>query len=66
MKATINSLPMCPWCVRAKKLLDAFEIGYTEINEKSDQWPTVPYIVIDGTPVGGFQELTKFLRGLSS
>jgi glutaredoxin len=64
MKATINTIENCPWCVKAKKLLDLKGIEYTELNGKVDNWPTVPYIVIDGQEVGGFQELAQFIRNL--
>ena len=64
MKATINTLPSCPWCVKAKKLLDLKGIKYTEVNGKVDNWPTVPYIVIDGQEIGGFTELARYLRNL--
>ncbi len=60
--AIINTLPNCPWCVKAKKLLDLKGIQYIEVNEKSDLWKTVPYIEIDGEPIGGFTELARFLR----
>ena len=60
--ATINTLPDCPWCVKAKKLLDLQGISYTEVNGKVDNHPTVPYIVIDGEPIGGFTELAQFIR----
>lgn len=60
--AIINTLPNCPWCVKAKKLLDLKGIQYTEVNKKSDLWPTVPYIEIDGSQVGGFAELAVALR----
>jgi glutaredoxin len=64
VKATINTLPDCPWCVKAKMLLDLAEIQYKEIDGKVDSYPTVPYIVIDGEPVGGFLELSHFIRKL--
>ena len=64
MKATVNTLPNCPWCVKAKKLLELTGIDVTEIEGKVDNWPTVPYIVIDGEPVGGFTELARYVRSL--
>ena len=64
MKAKVHTLPNCPWCVKAKKLLDLKGIEYTEVNGKVDNWPTVPYIVIDGKQVGGFTELAKYIRSL--
>ena len=62
MTALINTLPDCPWCIKAKALLDLKRIEYTEVNGKVDSWPTVPYIVIDGQEVGGFVELARFVR----
>ena len=64
MKATINTLPSCPWCVKAKKLRDLKGIEYEEINGKFDVWPTVPYIELDGQPIGGFTELARVVRNL--
>jgi glutaredoxin 3 len=57
----------CPFCVRAKALLDARGIAYTEINLERDPdgraelvrktgMMTFPQVIIDGTLVGGFQE----------
>jgi len=64
MTALINTLPNCPWCVKAKKLLDLKGIKYIELDGKSDKWPTVPYIEIDGQEVGGFTELARYLRSI--
>ena len=61
-KATINTLPNCPWCVKAKKLLKAKAIPFTEIDGKSDKWKTVPYIEINNEPIGGFVELAHYFR----
>jgi glutaredoxin 3 len=62
MTATIYSLPSCPWCVRAKALLEATGIEYEEILQKHPDWPTVPYILLNGDPVGGFTDLARRLR----
>ena len=64
MKALINTLPNCPWCVKAKKLLDLKGVEYIDLPGKSDKWPTVPYIEIDGQEIGGFTELARFVRNL--
>jgi glutaredoxin len=64
MQATIHTLPDCPWCVKAKHLLSSFGIPYTELNGKSDNWPTVPYVEIDGKSIGGFLELANYCRSL--
>ena len=59
----------CGYCVRAKALLDARQLPYEEIHLDDDPafrrrlldltgggW-TVPQIVVDGRPIGGYDEL---------
>jgi len=58
----------CGYCVRAKTLLDGKRIAYEEIHLDDDAgfrqrlhdltggW-TVPQILIDGEPIGGYTEL---------
>ena len=60
----------CGYCVRAKALLDDKGIPYDEISLDDDPafrrhlqeltggW-TVPQILIDGTPIGGYTELWR-------
>jgi glutaredoxin 3 len=60
----------CGYCVRAKALLDGKGIAYEEITLDDDPafrrnlqeltggW-TVPQILIDGTPIGGYTELWR-------
>ena len=60
----------CPWCVRAKALLESKGLDYEEINI-SDQSGraeemvqrsgrrTIPQIFIDREHVGGFDELSQ-------
>ena len=60
----------CGYCVRAKALLEAKGIDFEEINldddpqfrqkllELTGSW-TVPQILIDGRPVGGYTELWR-------
>lgn len=62
MTALINTLPSCPWCVKAKKLLDLKGIKYIELDGKSDKFPTVPYVEINGQAIGGFTELAAWCR----
>jgi glutaredoxin 3 len=64
----------CGYCVRAKALLDARGLEYEEISLDDDpmfrqrlldltgSW-TVPQILIDGRPIGGYTELWQFDRG---
>jgi glutaredoxin 3 len=63
----------CGYCVRAKALLDGKQIPYEEINLDDDptfrekihdltgNW-TVPQILIDGKPIGGYTELWRLER----
>ena len=63
----------CGYCVRAKALLDSRELEYDEINLDDDpafrqklhdltgNW-TVPQILVDGQPVGGYTELWRLDR----
>ena len=66
----VYSTRWCGYCVRAKALLDDKGIEYEEITLDDDPafrrtlqeltggW-TVPQIVIDGTPIGGYTELWR-------
>lgn len=59
----------CPYCVRAKRLLQARNIAYEEVDvggdpalraeivERSGGRRTVPQIFIDGRSIGGYDEL---------
>jgi len=65
--------PLCGYCVRAKALLDARGIAYEEIALDDDPtfrqklfdltggW-TVPQILVDGRPLGGYAELWRLDR----
>lgn len=64
MHAEIYTLPNCKWCQRAKKLCDALGIEYTEQEGKHPDWPTVPYVVLDGEAIGGFTEFAARCRKL--
>ena len=58
----------CGYCIRAKALLDSKGLAYEEVNLDDDPhfrrtlldltggW-TLPQIVIDGRPIGGYTEL---------
>jgi glutaredoxin 3 len=58
----------CPFCVRAKRLLQARRVPYDEVDVGDDAElradvvrrtgrRTVPQIFIDGRSIGGFEEL---------
>ena len=57
----------CPFCIRAKALLDARGVSYREVNLDRDPegraelvrrtgMMTFPQVIIDGQLIGGFQE----------
>jgi glutaredoxin 3 len=60
----------CGYCLRAKALLDARGLRYDEVPLDDEpafrqllydlgrQW-TVPLVVIDGEPIGGYEELAS-------
>lgn len=67
-QVTIYTTLVCPFCVRAKRLLDHKGVAYDEVDVSYDVAlrekmiaesgrRTVPQIFIDGTPVGGYEEL---------
>lgn len=67
-QVTIYTTVVCPFCVRAKRLLDHKGVLYEEIDVSMDVElrermvlesgrRTVPQIFIDGSPIGGYQEL---------
>jgi glutaredoxin 3 len=63
----------CGYCVRAKALLDARGLAYEEVSMDDDAafrehlqeltggW-SVPQILIDGRPIGGYTELWRLDR----
>ena len=68
---TIYSKDDCPWCDRAKELITLKGDSYEEIKigrditreEFLEQFPntrTVPYIIIDGHHIGGFELLRSY------
>ncbi len=73
MHVQMYTTAWCGYCVRAKALLDARGIPYEEIRVDDDPafrqklmdltggW-TVPQIVIDGRPIGGYVELWRLDR----
>lgn len=65
----IYTTPMCPYCMRAKRLLDRKGVAYSEVDlwqepgrreemlKRANGRRTVPQIFIDGRGVGGSDEL---------
>ena len=68
-KIEVYTTPMCPYCWRAKRLLDSKNADYVEIDlwrektrrqemvERADGRTSVPQIFIDGKGIGGSDEL---------
>jgi glutaredoxin 3 len=72
-KVTVYTKRVCPYCVRAKRLLDQKGIAYEEIDVERDdalrQWlqektgqMTVPQIFAGARPLGGFSDLAALDR----
>jgi len=73
MEIKVYTTRWCGYCVRAKALLDSRGLLYEEIHLDEDSsfreklqeltggW-TVPQIVIDGKPIGGYTELWRLDR----
>ena len=72
-KILMYTTAWCGYCVRAKALLDARGLAYEEVRVDGDDdfratlhettggW-TVPQILIDGKPIGGYTELWRLDR----
>lgn len=70
----VYSTSVCPYCVRAKQLLERKGIAYTEINLSNEapevrvelmektRHRTVPQIFINDQFIGGFDDLYKLDR----
>ena len=70
-RVTVYSTASCPICVKAKNMLNKWDIDYSEIRIDTDAKAlevfhettrgarTVPQILIDGKLIGGFSELTE-------
>lgn len=69
-KVVVYTTNVCPYCVRAKALLERKGIGYDELNIQTDRGlmremlerskrRTVPQIFIDDFHVGGYDDLAE-------
>ena len=70
MNVKIYSTNWCPYCANTKRFLDEKGIEYEEINIETDGMSredlekitggrTVPQIVIDENPIGGYDDLVS-------
>jgi glutaredoxin 3 len=69
----VYSTQYCPWCQRAKGLLDKHGIAYTEVDVTEDRElqkvmiersgrQTVPQIFFGDEHIGGFDDLVKYFQ----
>ncbi len=72
----IYTTQTCPWCQRAKVLLDRHGIEFTEIDVSTDvekqaemiersQRQSVPQIFLNGNHIGGYDDLVKHFESQS-
>jgi glutaredoxin 3 len=69
----VYSTRWCGYCVRAKALLEQLGIQYEDVmldddphfratlHDKTGGW-TVPQILVDGQPIGGYSELWQLAK----
>ena len=70
----IYTTPFCPYCARAKRLLDQKGVAFVEIDlwqfperraemiERAGGRRTVPQLFVDGRAIGGSDELAELER----
>lgn len=70
-RVTVYSTASCPYCVQAKLMLEKWAIPFDEVRidenhaamqefaKVTNGARSVPQIIIDGNPIGGFSELTE-------
>ncbi len=69
-RIVVYSTSWCPWCARATRLLADHGLAFEEVDaekewgsafrdeiERRTGGRTVPQIVIDGRPIGGYEDL---------
>jgi len=72
-KVQIYTSNYCPYCIRAKQLLDSKGVEYDEVNlDKNPEkkletmqmfnWRTVPIILIGDELIGGYDQLVSLER----
>ncbi len=72
-KVQIYTNSNCPYCIRAKQLLDSKGVDYDEVNLDKDpelkletmkklNWRTVPIILIGDELIGGYDQLVSLER----
>jgi glutaredoxin len=77
MRATVWSKNNCGYCVMAKNLLRNQGVEYEERNISEGPWTkeqlleavpharTLPQIILDGNLIGGYDQLSKYLKKIT-
>ena len=69
---TIYTTSWCPYCAKAKRYLEQEGYQFKEVDieregisrkhlSKIGKWMTVPQIIIDGKPIGGYDDLIRLM-----
>jgi glutaredoxin len=69
----IYGKPQCPYCEMAKQLCEKMQLNFVyksmgtdftreELLETFPAARTVPQIIVNGTKIGGYNELTKYIE----
>lgn len=69
----IYGKPDCPYCVKAKQLCEGYNLAYNyyeigvDVSREAllEEFPTartVPQIVVNGTKIGGYNELVTYIE----
>jgi glutaredoxin len=73
MSVVVWTKPMCPYCDKAKALLNSRNISY-ELRDLGGEWTkeqllesvpnarSVPQILINGTCIGGYDQLVTYIE----
>ena len=77
-KATLYTKDYCPYCTAAKKLLRSKGYTFTEIDvaadpkklqemfKRTNNSRTVPQIFLENEHIGGYDDLTIYLRNINA
>jgi glutaredoxin 3 len=71
----VYTKPDCPWCDKAKALLDSYDIQYATLTLGQDfsreylqkmlpegSKVTVPQVILNGKRIGGYEELIAYFE----
>ena len=65
LNVKIVTLDTCGWCIKAKELLNSYNIPFCEsAPDENFKFKTVPQIWIDDIHIGGYEDLKKYFDEL--